>query len=513
MAVLTVPAFSVARAEGPKVSLLPYQPIARQASPELCAQVTTILTQELGGSDVISLVTGAPADEKGPTEAAAPGNEDAGKAQLDKALKLADSGGKNVKRQKFEPAIKSLEESLRLFAEAAPAVTDVSPVAQANLDLAVAYWKRGREDEAMARMQDAVRLNPEAKLDPKEYFPLFLSVYDAEMRKTLRKERGSVRVEATVPGAEVFFDGKSVGAVPLLLTNAVPGHHFLRVVKDGAGVFGAQIDVLGEKTIEITADIGGGGDAAAASLGPVANAVTSNLVDEEALKAAQGIGKKNGAEYVIFGGVQKRETSIVVASYMVRVKDGKAGRLVDLELDTDLLSASVESFKLVEEVGQRLKDFGEELAPGANPVIRGIEGGGAEKGATEVDVGPPKPEAKKAGTGRSSRVESEGAGDEEGGRVAIGGEEDRTKKGGGSRRRPGSLTDDGPKSTTTDYEPQKSPIERVVSSPILLGGIVVGGVVIAGVVLGIVVLGAAGGTVGGWYVLSPPQSATVDATW
>ena len=344
----------VARAaEAPKVALVPYQPIARQASPELCAQISTILVAELGGSDTLTLVTSG--DSKEPVAAeggadAPAANVDAGKAELDKALKLADTGAKNVKRQKFEPAIKALEEALKLFPVAAPALTDVTPVAQANLDLAVAYWKRGREDEAMSRMQDAIRLNPDAKLDPKEYFPLFLNVYDTELRKLLRKPRGSVRVDATVPGAEVFFDGKSAGATPLMLTNAVNGHHYLRVVKDGAGVFGAQVDVRADGSIEILADLGGGkADSAAAGLGPVATAVTNNLVDEEAIQAAAAIGKKQGAQYVIFGGVQKKETAIVVASYFVRVSDGKAGRLVDLDLDTDLLSASVEAFKLVED--------------------------------------------------------------------------------------------------------------------------------------------------------------------
>lgn len=186
-----------------------------------------------------------------------------------------------------------------------------------------------------------------------------------QWRKALRAPRVKIRVDATVPGAEVFFNGKSVGATPLLLTNVVPGFHYIRVVKEGAGAFGARVEAKDDAN-EVTANLGGSGPAGG-GLGPVANAVTANRVDDDAFAAAAAVGKAQGAEYVLFGGVTKGERGITVATFMVAVKDGKAGRLVDLEFDLDLLSASVESFKLVEEVGARVKTFGDTLPKGRQP--------------------------------------------------------------------------------------------------------------------------------------------------
>ncbi len=502
-----------ARAEGPKVLLLPYQPVSRQASPELCTQVTTVLTNELGGSDAVTMVAGS-------TDAASEGDgeakptaetekaEAAAKTALDKALTLSQAGDKQVKKLKFDPAIKTLTESLKQFDAAAAAVTDVGPVTQAHLNLAVAYWKRGMEDESMAEMAAAARLDPELKPDPKEFWPLFLRVYDQQWRKALRAPRVKIRVDATVPGAEVFFNGKSVGATPLLLTNVVPGFHYIRVVKEGAGAFGARVEAKDDAN-EVTANLGGSGPAGG-GLGPVANAVTANRVDDDAFAAAAAVGKAQGAEYVLFGGVTKGERGITVATFMVAVKDGKAGRLVDLEFDLDLLSASVESFKLVEEVGARVKTFGDTLPKGSSQtVVRGLaeaEGGG---GTTEVDVGPAMPDVKgakdPAQDGRN-RVNDDGGEGGEGSR-AIGGDDDPS----GKKKKPRATLGDGRTAASRgdDYKP---------TTPIYLNPLFIVPIVAVAVGAGVLALAllAGGGTAGGvaaYVLLAPPQAATVEAEW
>ncbi|MBI5497354.1 MAG: PEGA domain-containing protein [Deltaproteobacteria bacterium] len=499
---------SFARAEGgPKVRLLPYQPIARQATPELCTQITNMLAGELGGADAFTLSRGEEAAEEAgdaPTSnaAAAEKAEEQAKAALDKALTLSQAGAKQVQKQKFDPAIKTLTESLKQFEAGGAALTDVSPVVQTHINVAVAMWKRGMEDDAQLHLAAAARLDPDFKLDPKEYWPLFLRVYDQQWRRTLRQPRGKVRVEATVPGAEVFWNGKSVGAAPTMLTNAVPGAHYLRVVKEGAGVFAAVVDVKPEGTVEITADLGGG-RSGGGGLGPVANAVAGNLVDEAAFRAARELGKSQGAAFVLFGGVQKKETGITVATFMVNVEDGKVGRLVDLELDLDLLSASVEAFKLVEEVGQRIKDFGEPLPAGASPVVRGVEAG-EEKGITEIDIGPPVPEGKAARDPGERKVAGEEGGEDEGGGRRAFGTEDEAKK-------PKVRKDSAGKSVAMrdDYKTQRP----FYLNPLFLGAIGAAVVVGALVTVTLVAGAAVGGGTAGFLLLTPPQSATVEATW
>jgi tetratricopeptide (TPR) repeat protein len=508
-------------AAGPaKVFLLPYQPIARQASPELCAQVTKAIASELGNSDDVTLgevvepdddTPESPPDETAPAPARSAVKEP-GADDLGKALKLTDQGVGQVKKMKFDPAIKSLSEAIRLYDSAAPAVTDVGPIQQAHLNLAVAYWRRGLEEEAQAEMAQAVRLDFDYKPDPKEYWPLFLRIYDQQWRKTLRQPRGKVSVEATVPGAEVFFDGKSRGVVPLLLTNVVPGRHFLRVVKDGAGTFGALVEVPSESTLDVTAELGGGAEAQA-SLGPVAAAITKNLVDDAAVRAAQQLGKQAGAAYVLFGGIRKQETVITVHTFMLDVGSAAVGRLVDLELDLDLLSASVESFKLVEEVGMRTKDFGDKLPAGATAVIRGLEASGAVS-ATEVDYGAPVPDASSKVVPRQERGPVEGvggeAGEEGGSRALLGGDDDKKAR---AKARDGASGDKRAGRSDDDYKPRRPLYMVLATSPVLLGGVVLVAVVAVAAVAVVGTVAAVGGGAGAYWLLAPAQTAQVQTTW
>jgi hypothetical protein len=486
---------------GPKLTVLPYQPIARQASPELCTQITTLITNELGGNDTFTMMTAESGQEGGDTGPSSENQkaEAAAKAALDKGLTLAQGGNKQVKKLKFDPAIKTLGAALAQFDNAAAAVTDVAPISQAHVDLAVAFWKRGLEDEAMAEMAAAARMDPEMKPDAKEYWPLFLRVYDQQWRKALRAPRGKVRVEATVPGAEVFLDGKSAGAAPLMLANVVPGKHFLRVAKEGGGVFGTLLEVKPDATVEVTADLGGT-KAGGGGLGPVAHAINDNLMDEAALKAARDLGKKAGADFVVFGGIKKGETTISVASFMVKVADGKAARLVDLDVDLDLLSASVETFKLEEDVAERTKAFGELLPAGATPVIRGMAGQEtAGSGISEVDVGPAVPDAK-AGKDPGQVAD---AGDPDRGRTIAGAEGDEAKP---RTKRP-SL--DG-KPVRDDSYKAKTPFYL---NPLFIVPVVAVAGVGALLVVGLVVGGGVGGGLGAAYLLAPSRSATVTTTW
>lgn len=508
---LLLPA-GAAHAEGPKVRVLPYQPIARQATPELCAQITEKLSEELAGLEGISLVKDAgeqTEDQKDEGQAARDKAVDTARAALDKALNRADGGNKLVKKQKFDPAIKALEDAVVQFDKAAPALTDVSPLVQAHVDLAVALWKRGREDEAQAQMQAAIRLDPDYKPDPKEYWPLFLRVYDQQWRKALREPRAKLKVDATVPGAEVFFNGKSVGAVPLQLINVVPGRHFVRVVKDGAGAYGAVVTVESDGNGEFTADLGGGA-AAGGGLGPVAQAVNANLMDVAGLSAARALGKASGADFVVFGGVQKGEANIAVATFLVSVADGKAARLVDLEFDLDLLNLSVESFKLTEELSAKVKDFGEVLTPGATPIIRGVAGA-EEKGATEVDVGPPLPEAQGKPTEERRTVNPD---DEEGGTRAIGAGEEGGEGGDGTkprRSRRGGLA--GAEEKPDTYKPKRPLYITILTNPLWAIPIAVAAVSVVVLVVAVAAAAATGGGFAGYFFLAPAQTATAKSTW
>lgn len=63
-----------------------------------------------------------------------------------------------------------------------------------------------------------------------------------------------LRVRASVAGAEVFVDGKSLGAAPVT-TYVAPGVHTLRVVADFHDPFVRKLDVQEGKAIDVTATL------------------------------------------------------------------------------------------------------------------------------------------------------------------------------------------------------------------------------------------------------------------
>ena len=486
----------------PTVLLIPYQPIARQATPELAAQVTEALAKELGSSDSFVLKT-LQAPKTGGTEETADVDLEQGKAELVKAFKRLTAAERLMKKYRFDQAILQYQKALKLFDQAAPALEEVDAVAETYVNLGVAAFRRSKEDLAQQALAEAVVLNPERSLDPREYPPLLLRVYDDVYRKTLSLPRGSIHVEAGVAGAEVFYDGKSVGATPVTLTDVPPGRHFVRVVKEGAGLWGERVEVRSAETSEVNANFGSQikrADQGGAFVA-VAAAIAANRVDMVVSDAAIALAKAEGADYVVFGGLRKGETSIPVNSFMAVVESGVLLRMMDLDLDLDMLSVSIEAFKLIEDVNNNIAKPGADLGPGPHELVRGMAKDEAEDGPSEVKVGPPVPTAgsSRVANGGGRRVVDEGG--EGGGRRSI----IDTGNSGGRRRSSmadegNSLVDEKPRETIADID---APAEWYQNVWVWVGAGTGAAVVAGGVTAGVIA----------YSMLRAPEGVEIQAEW
>ncbi|MFH1810318.1 MAG: PEGA domain-containing protein [Pseudomonadota bacterium] len=496
-----------ALAEKPVVLMVPYQPIARQATPELAAQVTKALAKELATGETYTIKT-LEAEAPAPVETDGGSVDmDVGKGDLTKAFKALNTAEKFMKKYRFDQAIGQYQKALETFDAAAPALEEVDAVADAYIKLGVAAFRRSKEDLAEQALAQAVVLDPERTLDPREYPPLLLRVYDDIFRKTLSKPRGTIAIEATVSGAEVFYNGKSVGATPIKLNGVPPGRHFVRVVKEGAGVWGQRIEVKSGETVEIKAELGGGAKVATGGNGltAVAAAIGANRVDVVVADAAAGLAKAEGAQFAMFGGLRKGEASIPVHTFLVDAESGALYRLIDLDIDLDMLSLSIEAFKLGEDLSNLVQAPGTDLGAGPHTIVRGVSSEEASAGPAEVDVGPPVPD------GRSSRIATGG----DDGRRPLSGDtgDDGDKRSvintgdsSGGRRR--TLSDDG---SAFDGETTKRPTiaeldepDEWYENPLVWAGAGGGALLLVG--------GATAGVVA-LLLLRPPTGVTVQAEW
>jgi hypothetical protein len=384
-------------ADGPKVLVLPYQQLSKKMPDDLGEATTVVVTKEMtqAGIQVIRAddVTDAPApkNEKGSAGRDSPvGDPQAGT----KAEQMILEAKNAMEDSDFEGAGKTLTKAIKLLEENADAVADLRLLGEAYLQLGVALFRDGLEDEGDEMLTKAIHLDPERKLADADYPPIFIKIYERARFNVLRRPRAQIEVRAK-SGAQVLFDGRNLGKAPILLKEALPGDHWVRVERPGEAPQIKKIKASGKATLVVEFEGAEGAKEESASPVGVLGAIARNQIGAEHVKQLAGAGKRAGADFVMFGAIFTTDTAYQIRTAYVRVKDGKVGRLLDVAFDLDMLSAEIEVFKLVEDAKKQTRG---EFERGINEATFAI--------ATDLKVAPPKREvlAGKAETKMSSAV-------------------------------------------------------------------------------------------------------------
>ncbi|MBI2376206.1 MAG: PEGA domain-containing protein [Deltaproteobacteria bacterium] len=336
----------------PTVLVVPYQGLGKGITPELSEQTTVAVAQELENAGLKVVRADGPAAEKPkePKESKAGPSGDAGAAK--KAQDLIAQGRAAMEDAELDAAISNLEKAVKLLEANAEALPDVRVLAEAYLQLGVAYFQNGNEDQTDETLGKAVHLDPDRKLDGSEYPPVFLRVFERSRYDVLRRPRASIEVKAA-PGAQVLFDGRSLGKAPLILEDVLPGNHWIRVERPGEPHEVQKLMVRSKRSTVV--EFGrGGATAEAEPTGGLAGAVAANQIEDANLAELSGLAKKAEADFVLFGGIYRTETAYNIYSALV-APNGEAGRVTDISFDLDMLTAQIEVFKLAEDVSKQVK--------------------------------------------------------------------------------------------------------------------------------------------------------------
>ena len=128
-----------------------------------------------------------------------------------------------ISRARFDESIKHLN-------QAKEATRDPALLGRIHLYLGINHSILGDSARSDESFREALRHNPELKLDPKR-----IKASIVERFKTIRaSSRGELKVGADAPGAEVLVDGKKVGATPYVAQLPV-GVHQVKVVHPRSG--------------------------------------------------------------------------------------------------------------------------------------------------------------------------------------------------------------------------------------------------------------------------------------
>jgi len=335
---------------GPKIYVFPYQPIRDGASKEVVTQIGDLLKNEIKHSDEVQL-------QKGPIfipETTGTPVKPLSDRELKQAEKLRRAGDKHYQAFRFGKAIRSYQAALARYQKSLALLSDFTPVIEALLMLSVCYYRTDREDDGAKMLVKVIRLKPDIVLDPERYPPMFRNVAEGIRKKLLLKSRGELEVLANVEGATVFFDGRKVGTTPILMKELVPGEHFLRVEKEGLQPWADKVTVVSTQRRRVLASLGGV-KKLAGPLGEIAQSLRQNRVQKATIKLARKEGRKIGADYVVLGGVGNIGNNLVVGSFLMKVADGQLCPLPAVQLDKDLLGASVEVYNMATVLVKRVE--------------------------------------------------------------------------------------------------------------------------------------------------------------
>lgn len=353
MGFLPLAGTGVARAAvgpGPKIYVFPYQPIRNGASKEVVTQISDLLKNEIKHSDEVQW-------QKGPIfipETTGTPVKPLSDTELKRAEKLRRTGEKHYHAFRFGKAIKAYQAALSRYEKSLALLKDFTPVLDTLLMLSVCYYRSDREDDGAKMLVKVIRLKPDIVLDPERYPPMFRNVAEGIRKKLLLKSRGELEVIANVENSVVFFDGRKVGTTPILMKELVPGEHYLRVEKEGLQPWADKVTVVSTQRRRVLASLGGV-KKLAGPLGEIAQSLRGNLVTKGTIKLVRKEAKKLGANFVVLGGVGSIGSNLVVGSFLIKVADGQLCPLPVIQLDRDLLGASVEVYNMAKVLVKRVE--------------------------------------------------------------------------------------------------------------------------------------------------------------
>lgn len=150
--------------------------------------------------------------------------------------------GKNLYNQaQTEDAINALQSAVEDLSVAVRSTNSVTELWEAWVYLGTAHLQNGNQEVGESCFRAAAALNPDRNPSPAIFPPDVIEAFEAQ-RGLL--QRAAVTLEVTADGAaNVFLDGREVGAAPIKLAGVLPGmHHVLAKGENGWGYQLLRVD-------------------------------------------------------------------------------------------------------------------------------------------------------------------------------------------------------------------------------------------------------------------------------
>ena len=135
---------------------------------------------------------------------------------------------------RFDQAIDALRRAESEVVAGTEFLHDQRLLVDVQLTIGLSYASMGQKDDAREAFGEVLRMAPDRVLDTLEYPPKIVGLFDQVRDEVLGLDPATLVIEAP-QGAQVFIDGRRVGAGNTTLDSLPPGFHTVLVEEEGKG--------------------------------------------------------------------------------------------------------------------------------------------------------------------------------------------------------------------------------------------------------------------------------------
>ena len=319
---------------------------------------------------------------------------------LEKADNLLWKGKDLLVKKSYRDAIQALNEAKELYESNYLELRDYDKLVDANLQLAIAFFRAGYKDNGEELLKDVLVWRPTLVVDKKRYPKDFVQSLD-QLRELMDKRKGGVlRVEATpAAGAKVFVDGMLKGTLSgsksgLDIRGLYRGKHYIQVVKDGYKIWAKKVGVPpAGRTAKVVADLKSAPQQSTALTGDLEG--ESFRVYQFALegnygpkfsKVATKFAEKAQVPYLLFGFVSKEPKGTKLTLFLFKSAWSATAEVEPVDFDHNLSNLQVNLLFLEANLASALQTFPKSRVVRGTPAVYTRSKKLAEKGAEPEPV-------------------------------------------------------------------------------------------------------------------------------
>lgn len=222
-------------------------------------------------------------------------------------------------------------------------------VIDANAELGTLLYRMGQDDEGQRAIFEALRLAAGQPLKVLAGSPTFAATAEALQKRVAQLGKGSVRVESTPTGADVYVDGQAAGKAPVLLRDLPAGRHYLRALLPSGDTWGAVVEVAPKSEPHLRAQSGAAGPS-----GEVGGQLAENNLQPSVLAALKKAAAEQKVAFLVLGALHRTLNGLALDPFLYDQARGKVTRLKRVAFDAELLEAGLQMDKVVAEIQKQV---------------------------------------------------------------------------------------------------------------------------------------------------------------